>query len=131
MPRRQPGPPKRLRNPRLDECQTGVVGYQPVTTKPPSTLVIVPPFPPSPADELPAVRLSHLRSEITSMLEGKLEELRAESQRMHGTMEQTMFRLRTQGFEAKLDDLRSGRWHRLKTEVQTLQEVMELFGAFD
>lgn len=63
------------------------------------------------------------------MLEDKLEELRSESQKVHGTMEQALFRVRTQGFEVKLDDLRSGRWYKLAAQVQVLQEVMELFEA--
>lgn len=95
----------------------------------PPPLVIVPPYPPS--QDLPDIKLSHIRSEVTALLEDKLEELRNETVKVYATMEQTQFRLRTQGFNAKLDDLRSGRWHRLKTEVQTLQEVMDLFEALD
>lgn len=68
-----------------------------------------------------------IRGEVVSMLEEKLEELRQESQRVHAVMEQALFRLRTQGFDANLDDLQSGRWHRLKAQVQSLQDVMVLF----
>lgn len=91
----------------------------------------VPALPPEPTEDLPEVQLAHIRAEVTSLLEDTLEELRRESVKVHATMEQTMFRLRTQGFGVKLDDLRSGRWHKVKAKVEALQEVMELFQAMD
>jgi hypothetical protein len=74
-------------------------------------------------------RLASIKGEITSMLEEKIEELRRESERVKSTMEQALYRIGQQGFETKLDDLRSGRWHKVSTEVKILQDVMDIIQA--
>lgn len=71
-----------------------------------------------------------IKSEIVSMLEDKLEELRRESEKVKGTMEAALGRIGTQGFDTKLDDLRSGGWYRLKSEVATLQDVLAIVQAY-
>lgn len=85
----------------------------------------------SPDQDVPEIKLTHVRSEVVSMLEDKLEELRRESVRVHTTMEQVLFRIRTQGFNVKLDDLKSGRWHKLAGQVRQLQEILEMFEAVE
>ncbi len=79
----------------------------------------------------PNPKVVAIKGEIVSLLEDKLEELRRESEKVHTTMEQVLYRIRTQGFEAKLDDLRSGRWYALKAHVQALQEVVEIFDSHE
>ncbi len=68
-------------------------------------------------------KLQIIRSEINSAIEDRIEELRTEALGLKGTMEQVLHRIQNQGFEVKLDDLKTGKWHRVGTEIKVLQEV--------
>lgn len=68
-------------------------------------------------------KLQIIKSEINSAIEDRIEELRQEAEKLHGTMEQIQWRIKTQGFEVKLDDLKTGKWYKVGTEIKVLQEV--------
>ncbi len=78
---------------------------------------------PNPTSE----KLAHVKGEVVSSLEDKIEELRQESEHMLETMTQVLIRISRQGLEARLEDLRTGRWHRVAAEVRLLQDILQAF----
>jgi hypothetical protein len=79
----------------------------------------------SPADE----KLAAIKSEIVSALEDRLGELQDECAKMQDTVDRAKDRMVKQGFKVKLDDLKSGRWHRVTSEIRAFQEVLSFFEA--
>jgi hypothetical protein len=76
-------------------------------------------------------KVSHIRGEVISSLEDRIEELRGEAERIQRTMTEILARIKSQGFRVRLDDLRSGQWYRKAAEVRVLQEILEAIEAND
>jgi hypothetical protein len=102
------------------------------TTKKPFTVFSSDPEKPSrkisrssPAEE----RLAAIRAEVVSALEDRLGELSDECAKMQETVDRAKDRMVKQGFKVKLDDLKSGRWHRVTSEIRAFQEVLSFFDA--
>ncbi len=75
--------------------------------------------------------LKVLKGEVYSGIEDRIEALRNEAIKMQAEMGTLLERIDTQGFEVYLDDLKTGKWYRLATEIKTLQEVINVLQALE
>lgn len=76
-------------------------------------------------------KIKILKGEVYSGIEDRMEALRAEALAMRAEMDKIVERIDTQGFQAFLEDLRTGKWYKLATEIQTLQEVANALKVLD
>ncbi len=86
---------------------------------------------PPPKQSTPDAVVKVLKGEIYSGIEDRISALRAEAVKMQAEMAKLLERIDTQGFEVYLDDLRTGKWYRLATEIKTLQEVAETLQSLE
>lgn len=97
----------------------------------PRPLTLVLPANPQTLDAVKAATQDHeakSRVDVTTLLQTRIEDLRRETMRVYGTLEQALFRISAQGVEVKLDDLNLGedRLSALAAEIEGLQEVLVL-----